>query len=173
MEKIETDWKWKLCGFRKYPYPPMKNSGNSEGEGILKEEICKGWRGFTGSSLSRGWNICTKNFLNWSIQSTKKYLLSFNFHLVKYNYGIWVFQGVEQSMLKNNGNSRGVGGFIKDPLERKFLESGGCKPKSLREGYRYFLEPHILKSLAIFFKIYEQWCNPFKELVPSRLLCYF
>ena len=33
-------------------------------------------------------------------------------------------------MLKNNGNYSGVGGFINDPLEWKFLEGGGKRKKS-------------------------------------------
>ena len=55
------------------PPPPMEGSGNSEGEGVLKVEISEGWRGVTGSSFSRGWNMQEK-ILKWSIQSTKKYL---------------------------------------------------------------------------------------------------
>ena len=34
-----------MCGSRKYPYPPWKVTGNSEGERGLNPEISKGRRG--------------------------------------------------------------------------------------------------------------------------------
>jgi len=44
-----------MCGSRKYPYPPpLKVTGNSEGEGGSKPEISEGSGGFMGSSFSRG-----------------------------------------------------------------------------------------------------------------------
>ena len=48
-----------------------------------------------------------------------------------------IFQGAERSMLKNNGNSEGVGGgggVINDPSGTEILRGWG---------YGYFLEPRI------------------------------
>ena len=40
-----------MCGSRKYPYPPQKTIGNSEGEGGFKGSNFRGEGGFRGKLL--------------------------------------------------------------------------------------------------------------------------
>ena len=61
-------------------------------------------------------------------------------------FWIWNFQGVWGTKCKNHGNSRGVGGVTRSPLERKSQWGGGSnweKNPPWGGGYGYFLEPHI------------------------------
>ena len=86
------DLAYKLCGSRKYPYPPSppprKTIGNSEWEGGFKGSNFQGVRGVHGKLFSKGWRMHIQNIESnvRSIWSTKTYLRTLFWNKSRYSW---------------------------------------------------------------------------------------